>query len=243
MIVLILALLDGGSVHLEVPKADRIELTTKYGALSIPLADIAEIAMGAHVADSAAYAAAAQDLGDSAFQKRDVAAKFLATDHRGAYRFLMAVKDDPNLERAKRAQSLLASSEVYPLTDRVTLWSGEAMEGEIKNKNLVGTSRSLGKLTVGLHVVGGMRLERGQRTLTLQADKMWHKAGRITGRVRISAEGNIDLWPQGPGQYVCGPRGHGGSQNGPNNMGALIGRINGREFFIGDSFVAMDAPV
>jgi hypothetical protein len=63
----------------------------------------------------------------------------------------------------------------------------------------------------------------------------YHVSGS-TGLV-ITATGQVDLWPQGPGQYMTGPAGY-GAKRGQYQSGILLGRVgeNGKVFIIGDRF-------
>ena len=58
-------------------------------------------------------------------------------------------------------------------------------------------------------------------------------------RLVISGDGQVDLWPQGPGQYVATPKGYNTAGKGGTFMaGSLVGRVgeNGRVFPIGDRY-------
>jgi hypothetical protein len=58
-------------------------------------------------------------------------------------------------------------------------------------------------------------------------------------RLLATADGQVDLWPQGPGQYVCGPKGYTTAGKGVSYMaGTLLGRIgeNGKIFVMGERY-------
>ena len=55
----------------------------------------------------------------------------------------------------------------------------------------------------------------------------------------VACDGQIDLWPQGPGQYMTTPKGYTTAGKGSTYMaGALVGRVgeNGRIFLIGERY-------
>jgi hypothetical protein len=74
------------------------------------------------------------------------------------------------------------------------------------------------------------------------AGDQWLDSGVVVDpsqRLLIVGEGQIDLWPQGPGQYVTGPKGYSTAGKGGNFMaGALIAKIgeHGKAFAVGDRY-------
>ncbi len=69
----------------------------------------------------------------------------------------------------------------------------------------------------------------------------WLETGvmiRPNTRLQITADGQVDLWPQQPGQYMVGPKGYTTAGKGGIFMaGALIGRIGslGKAFLVGEN--------
>jgi hypothetical protein len=62
-----------------------------------------------------------------------------------------------------------------------------------------------------------------------------------SSRVTITASGDVDLWPQGPGSYMTRPNGYQQMARMPNLgneriPGALVGRVGGKVFFIGERY-------
>src|SRR5262249_41740691 len=60
-----------------------------------------------------------------------------------------------------------------------------------------------------------------------------------TLRVMLTSEGQVDLWPQGPGQYLASPKGFNTTGKGGMFLaGALIGRVGerGKAFVIGERY-------
>src|SRR5205085_2573962 len=72
----------------------------------------------------------------------------------------------------------------------------------------------------------------------------WLDSGVIVDpsqRLLIIGEGQVDLWPQGPGQYVTGPKGYSTAGKGGNFMaGALIAKVgeHGKAFMVGERYEA-----
>src|SRR5207253_9579263 len=58
-------------------------------------------------------------------------------------------------------------------------------------------------------------------------------------RIMVTSEGQVDLWPQGPGQYLAAPKGYNTAGKGGQFMaGALVGKIgeHGKAFYIGERY-------
>jgi hypothetical protein len=76
-----------------------------------------------------------------------------------------------------------------------------------------------------------------------QSEK-WLDTGTVVDpnlRLIIKSEGQVDLWPQGPGQYLATPKGYTTAGKGGTHMaGTLLGRITatGKIFVIGDNYEA-----
>ena len=70
----------------------------------------------------------------------------------------------------------------------------------------------------------------------------WLDSGVIVDpnqRLLILGEGQVDLWPQGPGQYMTGPKGYSTAGKGGTFMaGALIAKVgeHGKAFFVGERY-------
>ena len=72
----------------------------------------------------------------------------------------------------------------------------------------------------------------------------WCDTGAVVDagqRVKIEADGQVDLWPQGAGQYLAAPKGYNTAGKGGHFMaGALVGRIGekGKAFYVGEHYDA-----
>ena len=121
-------------------------------------------------------------------------------------------------------------------------------EGQVKLEHLAFRSPTLGDFTVVLGRIESMMVYGNtDAMLTIDAAKYgssldtWMPTGvqlNSGEAVDIRAAGQVELWPQGPGQYLATPKGHNTTlgKGGQYIAGALIGKIgaNGRTFLIGE---------
>jgi hypothetical protein len=74
------------------------------------------------------------------------------------------------------------------------------------------------------------------------APEQWLDSGVVmdaSQRLFMVSEGQVDLWPQGPGQYVTGPKGYSTAGKGGSFMaGALIAKVGdtGKAFLVGERY-------
>src|ERR1700682_4844455 len=99
MLILILALLDGSTVNLKVDQNAVFDFDTRYGAIKVPLKDIAECKLCAHTDDGANFVKNVELLGSKHYPSREASTKFLRENKRVAYRFLLEKKDSTNTEQ------------------------------------------------------------------------------------------------------------------------------------------------
>jgi len=93
-----------------------------------------------------------------------------------------------------------------------------------------------------------LRQQGGKQEIVVDAGKygsaldQWMDTGITVDaaqRLAITSEGQVDLWPQGPGQYLAVPKGYNTAGKGGQFLaGALVGRIgeNGKTFLIGERY-------
>src|SRR5262245_32895159 len=98
----------GGCLKLAVLD-ERLELSTAYGRLHIPVADIHRIEFGSRIAGDVArqVQAAVADLGDASFKRREAACEELAALEERAYPALLRAARQTDPEVVRRANSLL----------------------------------------------------------------------------------------------------------------------------------------
>lgn len=238
-VLLCITTLDGSQINLKVAESTTLEYVTTYGELRIPIKDVRDCQLGVHPADKQAIMGHIQNLGSDQYAQREAASKYLKLHLHDAQHELAKVTD-ANPERSKRAAILL--KELFspePANDLLTTNDG-TITGFIANKALVGESESLGKLTVPISVIKSIRIRTTDKTIKIGASTNWTSVGFLSSEtLTLVAEGTIDLWPTELGVYVTDADGSkAGNINGNYPIGALIGRIQGREFLIGKNFSA-----
>jgi hypothetical protein len=122
--------------------------------------------------------------------------------------------------------------------------------GRIMNSSIKVRSVHFGELTLKLCDLRTlhMRGSNSDADLTLDAtrygsaNEQWMDTGIILDpslKLLVTADGQVDLWPQGPGQYMCPPKGYTTAGKGVTYMaGTVLGKIgeNGKIFVIGDRY-------
>lgn len=236
--LLLVTLLDGSTLFLKTPSSATFDVKTEYGILKVPVKDLRHVELGAHVDDEAPYVKAAADLGNINYKWRDKGFVFLRSNQRGAYKYLMKLKDDTDSETARRAELLLKEYRGFfpPLHDTITTPAG-VMKGIVKQAEIKGTSDALGETTIKLTYIKSLAFRTQEAKLKLEHRGGWKEYGYVAGKVKITATGQVDLWPSQAGQYMTGPAGMENGGGLPNNYrpGAILGRVNGGEtFLVGD---------
>jgi hypothetical protein len=247
---------DGSVVRMNV-RQETIEVMTKYGKLTIPTDDIRRIDMGLHIPEGLELKIekSIRNLGSDAFKQREDASKDLLQVGHWAYPALQKAAASPELEVAKRAQSLMMRiSEKTPpevlkiRADDVVQTRDFPVVGRIASPTIKAHSPLFGEQLLKLCDLRCIQLrgQRGDAEISLEAAKygsgvdQWYDSGIvIDGQLRLSivAEGSVDLWPQTPGQYIAQPRGYNTpGKGGAFLAGALVGKIGetGRTFLIGE---------
>lgn len=246
---------DGSKIRVKLLDAE-LTVNTKYGVLKVPTKDISKIDFGLHfLPDFEVHAAREiKNLGSTAFKDRDGAGVVLLGMGPRVYPFLLDAEKSDDLEVAKRAAGLLktlrekyAASKLMDRKQDMLHTVGFPVQGEIQDKEFRCVSDTLGELKLKIHSIVALTAHQSLTTdLTLNADYFgtefgtWMDAGiSVTPgtTVNISAAGQVELWPQTPGQYLTGPEGHAptAGRNG-FRAGALVAKIgSGQPFVVGES--------
>jgi hypothetical protein len=233
MIVLLITLLDGSQIHLKTSGSHLLTFQTQHGTLKVPLKSVRECTFGVHVDNPKRYETYAAELGGK-YGERDAATKFFKENRRGAYKYLLPLKDSADQEVKNRVALLLKEYDgVFPtVADQLTLTDGY-LSGEVMGEKLEGESL-LGKLSVPFCQIKSIQTRVQRAKLTLIPDGKWVEAAFvIDGRVLITASGQVDLWPAQPGTYIAEPNGYSTHFEG-YPAGALLGRVDGKVFFVGN---------
>ncbi len=238
MMLLLLTLLDGSTLCLDVPKNMPLDVLTKYGLMHIQAQDVFDCRLGVHVDDVAKWEKAAKDLGNKDFHIRDDATKLLRDNPREAYRFIMGLSGAEDFEVGRRVEQLLKLYVAIPPLDDVLVLRDGSVTGVLAGRSISGKSKSLGDVTVRLSQVVAISAQERKSVVRITKNDGWKKAGYVNGRLTVSATGEVDMWPQQGGQWMATPRGHtnGGTMHDGYPAGALLGRLNGKTFLIGDQF-------
>jgi hypothetical protein len=252
---------DGSSVRMLLTQSS-VDITTRYGKLSVPVADIRRIEFGTR------FPAGLQDRIDAAIGKlTDPDAKVrreVETELRGlreqAYPALKRAAASADVDRALQATLLVrwleekVGKDNLKVRDQDTIHAAEfTASGRIEAPTLQGRTTYFGEVTVRVAELRSIRFFGGpgaETELAIDAAKhaalsqdIWLDTGVDVSEgatLEVIAAGIVDLWPMG-GNYKVGPDGmprQGTSPDG-NLPGMLLGRIGerGKVFPIGAKFL------
>ena len=251
---------DGSIVRMTVMQ-ESLDVQTKYGKLTIPLSDIRRVEFGLHVpADvNQQITQSIKRLASDVYKERDVASKDLIQTGHFAYPSLQRASRSGDMEVAYRAASLIKTISERVPPDLLKLREEDVIHtadftviGKISSETIKAHSPHFGEVALKLSELRTMHMRQhgGKSDLIVDAGKhgsaldQWCDAGVTLDagqRLIITAEGQVDLWPQGPGQYMAAPKGYNTAGKGGQFMaGALIGKIgeNGKLFYVGERFDA-----
>ncbi len=248
----------GDFLKVTILEAD-LTLSTKYGELKIPLGDVCQIEFGIHYPPNLRekIESSIASLGSSVYKEREEATKYLQEEDIECfvYPLLKKVECKDDLERAKRVTQIIknikkrAPPELLSADEQDTVRTAEfTARGQLKGTLLKVRSSQLGDLSLKLSclrtICGG---NKHQREFNVDAAKHvnpsdWLDTGiiiRKNMRLIATANGQVDLWPQGAGQYMTTPKGYTTAGKGGTFMaGVLLGRIGeqGNKFIIGERY-------
>ncbi len=249
---------DGSVVRMTL-KQDDIEVQTKYGKLNIPLSDVRKVEFGLHVPPEMKQeiAKAVKQLGSEVYKERDRASKELVQAGHFAIPSLHRVSKSSDQEVAYRAASIIkqiserVAPELLKLREDDVIHTTEFMViGKLTSPTLKAYSPHFGEVSLKLSELRTMHVRQRDTKLDLTVDAakhgstpdQWCETGITvdTGqRLVVTSSGQVDLWPQTPGQYMAAPKGYNTAGKGGQFMaGALVGKIgeNGKAFYIGDRY-------
>jgi hypothetical protein len=248
---------DGSTVRITLLN-ENVELETKYGKLTIPAADVRRIEFAFRLPDEMTkkLAAAVKRLGDTSFEEREAASKELREIGLRAYPALQEAARSSDAEVKRRATQLLeevrervsADDLTFPKKDRVQT-AEFTVTGRITSPFLRAKTTYFGEADLKLadlrvYQAGGTAADT---RLTIDAARFgsaanqWMETSIVLERgtpLKVTAAGQVDLWPQEAGQYMTTPKGSGGARPGAFGPGSLVGKIgeNGTPFLIGEKY-------
>lgn len=249
---------EGGSLSVSILESE-LTMDTKYGKLTIPFSEIRQIDVGLRCMPEIKKAVGL--LGSNQFADRDAAAKYLEKAGPAAYPFVKKLLGSSDLEQAKRAAIILERIKDRHSLDAATQREDDVVlareftaKGRILNHECKVRCAHIqpDPFTVKLCDIVTMvaNLNDQEQCLIVEAGKTdpaaekWTSAGSIvrqSDRLVIRADGQVDLWPVGPGQYVVGPKGYSTAGKGGIYMaGVLLAKIGekGKVFVVGEHYDA-----
>ncbi|MCI0681385.1 MAG: hypothetical protein L0Y71_04710 [Gemmataceae bacterium] len=249
---------DGSLVRMTILQ-DDIDVMTKYGKLTIPLGDIRRIDLGLHLPQGLDQQIdqSIRLLASNAYKERDEATKGLIQAGHLAYPFLKKASASSDLEVTHRVTSLMKRiadkhpPEMLRMKQEDVVHTTEfPVIGRLAAPTIKAHSTHFGNLSLKLADLRTVHLRAagGVAEFTVDAGKYGSSADQWldTGvnidpsiRLVVQCEGQVDLWPSGPGQYMTTPKGYTTAGKGSSYMaGALVGRIGdgGKSFLIGERY-------
>jgi hypothetical protein len=245
--------------------SDKLEFDTNYGLLILPVRDIRSIEFGLRIpeGEAAKVHSAMAELANPEFRRRDKAQRALVELGPYAYPAMRAAHQSKDLETARRAKEVLtqlerkfAKKELKITEQDKVVTRSFTVTGRIRTATVRVHTDLFGNVELPLAKMDSWRAVAGaaQGDVMIDAaqyaipgkwlETSFYADGRST--LMITAQGMVDVWPEDPNQYVCGPNGTQGGRVGAQggagilqtNGGALFGRIgeDGEIFFIGERF-------
>lgn len=247
---------DSSVLH-HVTLRDVLEIQTRYGKLSIPIADVRRVEFGQRIPEDVARRTreAVKNLGHEQFVQREAAEKVLLAIGKPAYPALLIAAQSPDQEIARRAKSLLQRiREALPeeelefrTVDMIythdCLLTGRLLPGSFK-----ANTRKLGDLTLQLSDLKALQVmasTSGEVAIDAApfagAPERWLDTGFTLEpdiHLVLTATGSVDLDPRDSGKCVSGPEGRELGKNAGFLPGTLLGRIGekGDVFIIGKRY-------
>jgi hypothetical protein len=247
---------DGSIVRMTLLQ-ENLEVQTKYGKLMIPVSEIRRVEFGLHVSPEVhqQITQSIKRLASDVYKERDGASKELIQVGHYAFPSLHKASKSSDQEVSYRAASLIKQISERTSPDLIKLREEDVIHtteftviGRITSQTLKASSPHFGEVSLKLSELRTMHVRKhgGKSELVVDAAKhgsaldQWCDTGIVVDaaqRMLITGEGQVDLWPQGPGQYMAAPKGYNTTGKGGQFMaGALVGKIgeNGKTFFIGE---------
>src|SRR5262249_13573003 len=217
---------DGSLVRMTILQ-EHLEVQTKYGKLKVPVKDIRRIEFGLHLPEGVGpqIQAAIQLMGSNVYKQREGAVRDLVDLGHLAYPAVQKAAASADLEVAQRAASVLKQINLKVAPESLRLASDDTIQtvefhilGRLVTPTIKAYSVHFGELSLKLSDLRVMSLRGGQDDTDLIVDaakhgsqpNQWLDTGIGVApnlKLTIRTDGQVDLWPQGPGQYLTGPKG------------------------------------
>jgi hypothetical protein len=249
---------DGSLVRMTILQ-DNLDVMTKYGKLTIPLREIRRIDFGLHLPEGVGQHIdqSIKLLGSEAFKERDQAVKHLVHYGPLAYPFVQKATNNPDPEVSLRATGVIKRITEKTAPENLRIKENDSIQtvefpiiGRIMHPVIKAHSTHFGDLSLKLSDLRTLfvRGVGSDNEVVVDAAKygsapeQWLDSGvvmDVSQRLLMVSEGQVDLWPQGPGQYVTGPKGYSTAGKGGSFMaGALIAKVGdtGKAFLVGERY-------
>jgi hypothetical protein len=249
---------DGSVVRMTLLQ-ENLEVMTKYGKLTIPVTEVRRIDFGMHIPGELTeqISSSIKLLGSDVYRDREGATRDLLQAGHWACPSLQKACKSTDAETAQRALQILkqisekTSPDLLRLKDEDAVHTNEfSLVGKIISPALRAHSPHFGDVSLKLSDLRALHVRQQCNTGELYVDaakygcepNQWLDTGVSVDssmRLVVVVNGQVDLWPQTPGQYVAGPKGYNAvGKGGPFMAGSLIGRVgeNGKPFLIGEKF-------
>jgi hypothetical protein len=218
-----------------------LTVSTKYGKLTVPLAEVVRLEVGFRFPEGveAQVEQAVGSLGAASFREREEAETALFKFAEYAVPALRRAAKHTDPEVSRRAGSLLKRlteklpEEKMTLKDYDLVETAEAtVRGRVETVSVKVRNRVLGETALKLADLRSLRSTAAvgneftvEARYARQNDLSWHDSGldvTTDQPLEITADGTVDLAPQNPGQFVSGPGGN------PNNGMTHLRMPNGQ---------------
>ncbi|MBI1830924.1 MAG: hypothetical protein HYR84_05670 [Planctomycetes bacterium] len=231
--------LNGSKVRMIV-QSEKLEVSTAYGRLSVPIKDVRAIEFGLHFPEGleTKIDAAIKSLGNTDYREREKADKALMEMATYSYPAVIEAGQNSDSEVSKRAKDLVQRIRAkHPKKDlKVTIDDRVVTQhftivGRILTTTVKAKTEYFGEQEIN---IAKMRSLRSMGAVSLDTelsvdaskyanrdqwlDTGYHCDGRTA--IHITATGLIDVWPQQGGGFMSGPAGFQHTRNGggPGNV-------------------------
>ena len=246
---------DGSIVRLSLNQ-EPIAIQTKYGLLSVPIVEIRKIEFGLHIppAAEARIKKSIRGLDSAIHKEREVSLTELIGMGHFAFSAVQLAADSNNAEVAARAaiarQKIRdeVAPELLALPAFDVIHAEYPIYGTITMQGIPVVSAYFGEKTVQISDLRSIHVKSASSKATFTVDAAnwgssldaWFDTNvtvDVKQRLALSSIGEVDLWPQGPGQYMATPKGYNtAGKGGAFQAGALVGKLgkDGKAFYIGE---------
>jgi hypothetical protein len=231
-----------------------IDVTTRYGKLTVPVDEIRSIELGLRIPDETGkrIEAAVAGLGSSDFAKREAASAELLELREVAWPALQPAARSTDAEVSRRARELIKTLAETVAPERLHVPRHDTVValdftivGRIETQALKARTPYFGETSLKLAEVRALRWVGNEHETKVTVDaaryggqqETWLDTGiklRAGAGLQITAAGTVDLRPSDPGTLVVGPDGapgrmaRGGGAFGPGGGGFGGGGRGGR---------------